>query len=304
MSAFSTLTTPLREQQEATLEPVVSGHWQSVRVCADPASGDWMTVGVIVTDSHGTVHCRMLDRYQGVSRLYDGLFPEHDFSLYVEQIEAVVRRSGGDEACRVFAPFVSLGGHPRPINGDSVEHLLFMAYDASVTLGRAGRGGKQRFTSVSTPSLRHTVFDAMRNAPGNLYRWVQEDGYRVAIKGRDTWLDVSLASANALGVVVSAYHLDAKTIRRRIKDAVQVLKVASRHSRCDHFTLSILIPDLEAIHGLTDRELSVLRSAVETGLAAASDLELVIIQAHTSDVLIRRTLSRWKVITRFEQTYP
>lgn len=273
----------------------VSGRWQTISLCLDEDAREYFNVGVLFSHSGG-VEVRMLDHFERLRCLFDSRVDPNDLARALSDIEATVFKltqkgitvpSELGESVRLTSPLYAAG--------DSPEAVVDEFYSDVVTLGRPKRSRDYVFRYHSTPKLRQTVFDHMREKMQlQASRIIQEERFRLKLRsGHSIDIDIPLLSSNASGTVISAWYKSPLVVENALLQAssdINLIRSNSEHHR--EAAISVLMPGEGS--GLSKAELNKLDAVTHKQLDRFRLAGIEVIESDTTLGLADLTVNWWR----------
>lgn len=270
---------------------LVSGHWRTIKLCLDEDAGEFFNVGVLFAHG-GHVEVRMLDTFERVKCLFDTRVHTDDLSRLLHDIEATVIQLG-PELPDSLGETIRLGP-PLYAAGPSAEAVVDEFFDDVVTLGRPKRARRVAFRYQSTPKLRNTLFDLMRERMQlQASQIIQQKRYQLRLRtGHQIELDVPLMSGTASGTVVSAWYKSPLVVENNLLQASADLNLVRSNTDRARAAISVLVPDRDS--GLTHSEFNKLNTATRHQLDRIQMTGIDVLEAGSTTELADLTIAWWR----------
>lgn len=281
-----------RKINEQPQPELVTGLWRSISLCMDEDAGEFFNVGVVFSHQD-QVEVRMLDTFDRVKCLFDARIDPNDLSRMLQEIEAAIHEIG-PELPQELASTIKLGEplYASGLNPASVVDEFFLDV---VTLARPRPGAREyNFRYQSTPKLRQTVFDLMKERMHmQASRIIQSGRYELPLRtGHRIEMDIPLLSSTASGTIVSAWYKSPLVVENNLLQASADLNLVRSNTDRAAAAISVLVPSKDS--GLTLTEFNKLDTATRRQLERIRATGIEVLEASSTPDLAEQTINWWR----------
>lgn len=281
-----------RKINEQPQPELVTGQWRSISLCMDEDAGEFFNVGVVFS-YQDQVEVRMLDTFDRVKCLFDARIDPNDLSRMLQEIEAAIHEIG-PELPLELASTIKLGEplYASGLNPVSVVDEFFLDV---VTLARPRPGAREyNFRYQSTPKLRQTVFDLMKERMHmQASRIIQSGRYELPLRtGHRIEMDIPLLSSTASGTIVSAWYKSPLVVENNLLQASADLNLVRSNTDRAAAAISVLVPSKDS--GLTLTEFNKLDTATRRQLERIRATGIEVLEASSTPDLAEQTINWWR----------
>lgn len=288
-----TIASRIRQKiSEQPQQELVTGHWRSISLCMDEDTDEFLNVGVVFSHQ-GQVEVRMLDTFDRVKCLFDTRIDPNDLSRRLQDIEAAIYEIGPDLPLEL-ASTIRLG-EPLYASGVTPIAVVDEFFADVITLSRPKPGAKEyNFRYQSTPKLRQTVFDLMKERMHmQASRVIQKDRYTLPLRtGHRIEMDIPLLSSSASGTIVSAWYKSPLVVENNLLQASADINLIRSNTDRTAAAISVLVPDRES--GLTQTEFNKLDTATRRQLERIRATGIEVLEASSTPDLADQTVNWWR----------